>query len=580
MNYKEMYENAIKRAKAALEIAANKEEAEGYVSTIFPELKESEGEKIRKELIEHCKNQAKPYIDTGNECPQIQSWIDWLEKQGEQHCNVSPIDDFATEFEKQVSYIIASSINKENDYTADYVRWAANALLNYAKKELEKQGANSVSVTKGNTSVTNAEVVSHPTVSTIIEPKFKVGDWIVQNGLGTYKIVEVCESWYEVISYNDGIQYSIGFDKENDCHLWTIQDAKDGDVLFAGDWVCIFRSFNINGFPKCYCHYDLTLEEFKVDTDSYMACGGDIYPATKEQRDLLFAKMHESGYEWDAEKKELRKIGQKFTDKVEPKFHEGDWVVTRYDKVNQVIAVDEDGDGFTLDDDTYFSGSWKDSYHLWTIQDAKDGDVLATEDENLTTPFIAIYKSLGGTGYYGLKDDLTFNSHCFIGFDGIFYKGEQGHVVEGAHPATKEQRDLLFSKMKEAGYVWDSEKKELKKIHVIDEGKSEMDYCFTKMMNGEKVGPTWSEEDEDIIQALNACIDEAIKSGLNYISFDSKSILIGKVKSWLKSLKPQNTWKPSDEQMADLYTMVCECRSADHQLLQDLYYGLKTLRGE
>ena len=33
-------------------------------------------------------------------------------------------------------------------------------------------------------------------------------------------------------------------------------------------------------------------------------------------------------------------------------------------------------------------------------------------------------------------------------------------------PATKEQRDLLFSKMKEAGYEWDSKKKELKKIEV------------------------------------------------------------------------------------------------------------------
>lgn len=27
----------------------------------------------------------------------------------------------------------------------------------------------------------------------------------------------------------------------------------------------------------------------------------------------------------------------------------------------------------------------------------------------------------------------------------------------------------------------------VKKIHVLDEGKAEMDYCFTKMMNGEKV---------------------------------------------------------------------------------------------
>lgn len=43
---------------------------------------EDDDERIRKELLEYCKNQAKPYIYTGNECPQIQSWIDWLERQG------------------------------------------------------------------------------------------------------------------------------------------------------------------------------------------------------------------------------------------------------------------------------------------------------------------------------------------------------------------------------------------------------------------------------------------------------------------------------------------------------------------
>ena len=35
---------------------------------------------------------------------------------------------------------------------------------------------------------------------------------------------------------------------------------------------------------------------------------GNIHPATKEQRDLLFAKMQEAGYEWDDGKKELKKI--------------------------------------------------------------------------------------------------------------------------------------------------------------------------------------------------------------------------------------------------------------------------------
>lgn len=50
---------------------------------IVPELKISEDERIRKELLEHCKNQNEPYILTGNKCPQIQSWIAWLEKQGQ-----------------------------------------------------------------------------------------------------------------------------------------------------------------------------------------------------------------------------------------------------------------------------------------------------------------------------------------------------------------------------------------------------------------------------------------------------------------------------------------------------------------
>jgi hypothetical protein len=90
----------------------------------------------------------------------------------------------------------------------------------------------------------------------------------------------------------------------------------------------------------------------------------------------------------------------------------------------------------------------------------------------------------------------------------------------------------LFRKMKEAGYEWDAEKKEMKKI---------------------KQNPAWSEEDEDMIQALNACINAAIKGGMNYISFDSKSILIGKVKNWLKSIKgrvqPNQEWSEEDEEM-------------------------------
>ena len=116
-------------------------------------------------------------------------------------------------------------------------------------------------------------------------------------------------------------------------------------------------------------------------------------------------------------------------------------------------------------------------------------------------------------------------------------------------PATKEQRDLLFAKMKEAGYEWDAEKKELKKIHVIDEGKAEMDYCFTKMMKGEKVTPAWSAKDEKMLKETLALIETV--EDINKVKDGFLD-----VKMWLKSLKDRYTWKPSDEQMKALNSAI------------------------
>lgn len=144
---------------------------------------------------------------------------------------------------------------------------------------------------------------------------------------------------------------------------------------------------------------------------------------------------------------------QKPIDKVEPNFKVGDWVVTSYGKVNQVVSVDKYGDGYTLNDGVYFSGSWCDMYHLWTIQDAKYGDVLAWDDSKC----IALFKNI--------YDEYSFNSYGFVGgCTGTFEPRQSYHDIEGAHPATKEQCDLLFQKMHEAGYEWDAEKKELRKI--------------------------------------------------------------------------------------------------------------------
>lgn len=82
---------------------------------LFPELKESEDEKIRKEILEHCKNQAEPYIQLGCKCAKIQSWIDWLEKQGEQK------PAWSEEDEKERKQIITwLSLFKDEFYTDAY----------------------------------------------------------------------------------------------------------------------------------------------------------------------------------------------------------------------------------------------------------------------------------------------------------------------------------------------------------------------------------------------------------------------------------------------------------------------------
>lgn len=49
---------------------------------LFPELKESEDERIRKELITFF--QRFPYERIGNDCTKVKEAIAWLEKQGEQ----------------------------------------------------------------------------------------------------------------------------------------------------------------------------------------------------------------------------------------------------------------------------------------------------------------------------------------------------------------------------------------------------------------------------------------------------------------------------------------------------------------
>lgn len=155
---------------------------------------------------------------------------------------------------------------------------------------------------------------------------------------------------------------------------------------------------------------------------------------------------------------------QKPTDKVEPKFKVKDWVLNDVCFPMQIASIRDGMYVFTKGD--AISISFVDeNYHLWTIADANAGDVLVDEDNNIGL-------------YSGEKDDLYWHSCIYLGCDGYIRGGSRiggYHKYNNTKPATEEQRVMLFHKMKEAGFEWDAEKKELKKIElkILDIWKAE-----------------------------------------------------------------------------------------------------------
>lgn len=158
----------------------------------------------------------------------------------------------------------------------------------------------------------------------------------------------------------------------------------------------------------------------------------------------------------------LEKQGKKKPTDVELRFKVGDWVVNKFGYVWHVDSFDKKNyqvsNGKDLED-CYFKISDQDEFHLWTIDDAKDGDVLAIGNEYFLFKGKIEHKSSVYISYCFLDSAGAFR--VTNGVDcGEFFPIENGIKV---HPATKEQRNLLFRKMKEAGYEWDDIEK-LKRI--------------------------------------------------------------------------------------------------------------------
>lgn len=152
------------------------------------------------------------------------------------------------------------------------------------------------------------------------EPQFKVGDWIVRKdgtsfGLNNKYVAQIidvtsteCEAKYIYWISKDKNAQEYICDYVDDFRKWTIEDANDGDVLSYqnGEWIFIFEK---EGMEPITFRYHSLLSKKGIEFNNYCetTLTECIKPATKEQHNLLFQKMKEAGYEWNAVNKKLVK---------------------------------------------------------------------------------------------------------------------------------------------------------------------------------------------------------------------------------------------------------------------------------
>ncbi len=243
----EAYDKAIERAKKLYDNGITKE--------IFPELNESEDERIKKAIIEFFESEDD---NTTYSLVRKKDIIAWLEKQGEQNPTLPK-----WKYKKDNTPLLRDSI-----------------ILN-------KYGG--VAKSPSGAIVSDVWVLDYDELAKLpkeekIEPKFKVGDWIITPKNKVLQITSIDDT-----SYCD-----------EQCRFWSIEDVKDGDVLFTSSSACsdtfVFKSIDEKGNAECYFAYD-SEDGFTEGKYHFIGSASDCKPATKVQCDFLMKAMKDAGYE-------------------------------------------------------------------------------------------------------------------------------------------------------------------------------------------------------------------------------------------------------------------------------------------
>lgn len=300
------YTQALEKALSFMKGYERREISIEEFSEIFPEFKESEDEKMRAMAIKAV------YAPEAQSC--IKSW------------GINP-DDVIAWLEKQQKPVISYDALREGIAHFGITQYQID---NWLKKYVvvEKQGGQKQEVEDEPNHIDyvfpdNCEIVSKQKLADKVEPKFEIekGKWYICTL--TYvlrgKLVAIKGQIYQsnrdgAIEAENGHLFIDKIDGKAMTYFkpWTIQDAKDGEILATQDHILIFEKLLPKDGGVSYCHYDFGSStpqfDFNKDDNWYFGKEAKVYPATKEQRDLLFKEMKEAGYEWSEETHELKEI--------------------------------------------------------------------------------------------------------------------------------------------------------------------------------------------------------------------------------------------------------------------------------
>lgn len=365
MNYEEKYKNALRWIESIYPTLQHEQQMEA--GGVFPEIAESEDERMRRELMD--------FVVGNTICKdgRREKYLAWLEKQGKSFTKKDVDDawlqgilcDAKRELEKQEEQMMAKGERKNvalsiinylddnrvagcmdlssmecEDIEDACVNSKWTKLYNYMKKKLETPDllnynpyeatvksiiamteryadGNDLRDFYDNVKVKCKEAIDYDKTwlektskqesTDELEQEFKVGDWIA-SARGTAHIIdiEVADSKF-LLEYTDGDQESLSIEYVNSAYTkWTIKRAWDGDVLISAcNHPFIYNGNNNSSYVGSYCGIETT-GGFKISTEEcYWTENINIHPANKEQQDYLFKKMREAGYMWDGHTKKV-----------------------------------------------------------------------------------------------------------------------------------------------------------------------------------------------------------------------------------------------------------------------------------